>query len=232
MPPIPRAHLREILADCDLFFGLDASDLDEIVSAGVTRRVDRGEAIFVAGQQGTQLYAVVSGRIRIVATAGDGREMVLRLVDSGEIFGELALLDGGPRTGTAISTQASELLVLDRRDFLGILRRKPGIAIELLAVVAGRLRSTTEQVTDTNFLEIGPRLAKKLLELAESYPEESDEGRVVRVAQDELGAMVAATRVSVNMQLKAWERQGWVRTARGRVVLLDREALAAVGRKA
>jgi CRP-like cAMP-binding protein len=223
-------ELRKLLSESDLFYPLSEEDLADLVSIAITRKVSRGETIFVAGEPGRQLFAVCRGRVKAVATAADGREMVLRLVDPGEVFGELALLDGGERTATLIAAQPSELLVIDRRDFVSLLRRRPEIAIELLAVVAGRLRSTTEQVRDTNFLEIGPRLAKKVLELANLYAEQSLEGEVLEVSQEELGMFIAATRVSVNMQLKVWERAGLLRTARGKIFICDKTRLAEVAR--
>lgn len=221
-------ELRKLLAESDLFYPLSEQDLAALLAIAGTRRLARGETLFVAGQAGRQLYAVSSGQVKAVATSTDGREMVLRLIDPGEVFGELALLDGGERTATMIATQPSELLVIDRRDFVDLLRRRPEIAIELLAVVAGRLRSTTEQVTDTNFLEIGPRLAKKILELSESYGVESTDGCLLRISQEELGSLIAATRVSVNQQLKTWERAGLLRTSRGKLWLQDREGLMAL----
>lgn len=223
-------ELRKLFEESDLFYPLSEEDLGALLSIAGTRKVARGETIFVAGQAGRQLYAVSSGQVKAVATAADGREMVLRLIDPGEVFGELALLDGGDRTATMIATQPTELLVIDRRDFVDLLRRRPEIAIELLAVVAGRLRSTTEQVTDTNFLEVGPRLAKKILELAESYGVESPDGCLVTISQEELGTLVAATRVSVNMQLKSWERAGLLRISRGKLFLQDQSGLTAIAR--
>lgn len=219
-------ELRSLLANNDLFYSLSEEALDLLVSITVTRDVTAGETIFVAGEVGRQLYAVSTGQVKAVATAADGREMVLRLVDPGEVFGELALLDGGRRSATMIATRPTRLLSIERRDFIALLRRHPEVAIELLAVTAGRLRSTTEQVTDTNFLEIGPRLAKRIVDLAAQYGEEVPEGRLLRISQEDLGTLVAATRVSVNVQLKGWERDGLLQTGRGRLILLDPEGLA------
>ena len=225
-----KEQLRELFAESDLFYALDGEDLDAVLSTGVNRKVAAGQALFMAGQPARQLYAVVSGQVKAVATAGDGREMVLRLFDPGDVFGEIALLHGGTRTATVVAAVDSELFVLDRRDFVALLRSRPDIAIELLAVLAGRMRSTTDQVVDTNFLEIAARLAKKVLELAESYGEPGPDGPTIRGSQEELGNQIAATRVSVNTHLKAWEKSGLVRLSRGRIAILDVEGLERVAR--
>jgi CRP-like cAMP-binding protein len=216
---------RGVLAQSELFRSLSPADIEQLASIGVKKRVASGESVLLRGQAAVQLYAVLSGQVKAVATAPDGREVVLRLIDPGSIFGEIALLDGAGRTATIVATRASELLVIDRRDFLDLLKRRPQIAIELLAVVAHRLRATTDQLGDTSFLQLGSRLAKKLLDLVHTYGEPADGGSRIRVSQEELGNLVAASRVAVNQQLKAWEREGLVRTGRGAVTVLDPDGL-------
>jgi CRP-like cAMP-binding protein len=223
----PRPRLREILAESELFETLSEDDLDQLVSIASRKKVGAGETVFLRGQPARALYAVVSGQVKVVATATDGREMVLRLIDPGACFGEIALLDGGTRTATVTANGACELIVVDRRDLLDLLRRRPEIALGLLAVVAQRLRRTTEQVEDTNFLQLPRRLAKKLIELADTYGAEDATGTRIRISQEELGNLVATSRVSINQQLKAWEKDGLLKTSRGAVTILDRTRLAA-----
>jgi CRP-like cAMP-binding protein len=223
----PRPRLREILAESELFETLSEDDLDQLVSIASRKKVGAGETVFLRGQPARALYAVVSGQVKVVATATDGREMVLRLIDPGACFGEIALLDGGTRTATVTANGACELIVVDRRDLLDLLRRRPEIALGLLAVVAQRLRRTTEQVEDTNFLQLPRRLAKKLIELADTYGAEDAAGTRIRISQEELGNLVATSRVSINQQLKAWEKDGLLKTSRGAVTILDRTRLAA-----
>jgi CRP-like cAMP-binding protein len=224
---IGRAELRSILAESELFSALTQDDLEQLASITRSRSVDAGEVVFLAGQPARQLFMVVRGQVKVVSTAADGREIVLRLFDRVDVFGELAMLDGGDRTASAIAVREGELAVVDRANFLSLLERRPEMAVRLLAVLARRLRSTTEQVTDTNFLSLGPRLAKRLLDLAGAYGHGEVNGTRIRISQEELGNLIATSRVSVNQQLKAWERDGLVRTARGAVTLLDRNALEA-----
>jgi len=223
-------RVRAVLEGSDLFAGLAAADLDNLASIGRTKTVKASEAVFRKGADATQLYAVLAGHLKVLAPSRDGREMVLRLLDPGVVFGEIALLDGGTRTASVVATEDSELLVIDRRDLLDLLRRRPEVAVQLLSVVARRLRATTEQVEDTAFLGLAPRLAKKLLELASRYGRRDETGVHIerRLSQEELGTLVGTSRVSINQQLKAWEREGFVRTARGALCVTDVEALARI----
>jgi CRP/FNR family cyclic AMP-dependent transcriptional regulator len=227
----PKPRLREVLAESELFETLAEGELDQVVAIASRKQVGAGETVFLRGQPARALYAVVSGQVKVVATASDGREIVLRLIDPGACFGEIALLDGGARTATLVASVPSELIVIDRRDLLDLLRRRPEIALELLAVVAQRLRSTTEQVEDTNFLQLTQRLARKLLELASTYGSDEGAGTRIRISQEELGNLVATSRVSINQQLKAWEKEGLLQTSRGAVTILDREGLAAAAER-
>ena len=224
----PSADLRRLLAQSAIFSTLDPDELDELVALGRSKSVRADQVVFWKGEAAAQLYAVVKGRLKVVVGSADGRDMVLRLLDPGALFAEIGLFDGGARTATVIASEEAELLVVDRRDFMPFLRRRPEAAIKLLAALASRLRATTEQVEDSVFLGVAPRLAKKLLELARSYGRAEGGGTriAVRLSQQELGDLVATSRVSVNQQLHAWEREGWVRIERGHVTLLDRDRLA------
>jgi CRP-like cAMP-binding protein len=223
-------QVRAFLEASEIFGGLGPSDLEQLASISRSKKVPKANPVFWKGEPAAQLYAVLSGHLKVVAPSPDGREMVLRLLDPGVFFGEIALLDGGTRSASVVASEASELLVIDRRDFLDLLRRRPPIAIELLAVLARRLRATTEQVEETTFLTLPPRLARKLLELAERYGRPAGSGVKIErgLSQEELGTLVGTSRVSINQQLKAWESQGFVSVARGSITLLDAEALQSV----
>jgi CRP/FNR family transcriptional regulator, cyclic AMP receptor protein len=126
-----------------------------------------GATIFAKGDPGLGLLAVVSGLVRISVPAKGGKEVVLRLVGANEVFGEIALLDGGPRTAVATAATQCRLLSLDHRDFIPVLKDEPALAIRLLGLISHRLRQTSEQVEDISFGDPQKRLAKALLRLAE-----------------------------------------------------------------
>jgi CRP-like cAMP-binding protein len=221
------SSLREVLAESDLFETLEDEHLDQLAAVTREKEYEPGAVVYTRGESAQALYVVTAGQFKAVATAEDGREIVLRLLDPGAVFGEIALLDGKPRTATMIASKRSKLAAIHRRDLLKLMRATPDIALNLLAVMASRLRSTTEQFEDTSFLLLPARLARRVLMLLEEYgePDSKSEGVKIKMAQEELGQLVATSRVSVNQQLKAWEADGVLKTSRGAITVFDRDAL-------
>jgi CRP-like cAMP-binding protein len=212
---------REIFAQHPFFAGLSPAELESIVRFARAERRERGERIFAKGDPGQGLLAVVSGSVKVSVPSSEGREVVLNIVRDGDIFGEIALLDGRPRTADAVAWTDCELLALDRRDFLPVLREAPELALKLMEVLCERLRQTTEQVEDLMFLDLPGRLAKVLLRLAPPQ-----EGEPVRITQRELGEIVGISRERINKQLRAWQSQRLVDLETGGVIIRDAAALA------
>jgi len=160
--------------------------------------------------------------VRISSPSETGREITLNLIHSGEIFGEIALLDGRDRTADAIAMSDCELLVLNRRDFMPFLQRRPEVCIKVIELLCQRLRQTSGQVEELSFWHLESRLAKALLRLSECS---RDRERKAVVTQKDLGNLIGMSRESTNRQLRMWEAQGWVRLERGGIVILSPEAL-------
>src|SRR5262245_20997112 len=132
----------------------------------MTRRsVRRGATIFAKGDPGTALMAVLWGSVKISASSSGGHEAVLNIINPGQVFGEIALLDGEPRTDDAVAMADCELMVIDRRDFIPFLRSEPDVAIKLIETLCARMRRTSVQLEDVMYLSLPARLAKALLEL-------------------------------------------------------------------
>jgi CRP/FNR family cyclic AMP-dependent transcriptional regulator len=167
--------------------------------------VVRGTTIFSKGDPGNSLVAVLDGCVRISVPTADGREVVLSIVQPGEIFGEMGLLDGQPRSADAIAVYDSELMVIDRRDFVPFMRSQPDVPIQLIAILCGRLRRTNEQVEEAMFVSLAVRLAKALLRVAQIGAEEIRPVEV-SITQRELGEMTGFSRENTNKQLRAWEK--------------------------
>ena len=192
----------------------------------MTRRsVRRGTTIFTKGDPGTGLMAVLWGSVKISVPTADGREAVLNIINPGEIFGEIALLDGRPRTADAVAMDDSELMVIDRRDFIPFLREQPDIALKFIEILCARIRHTSEQVEDVMYLSFPGRLAKTLLQLT-GGPETPATHRNIRITQRELSSIIGMSRESTNKQLRAWENRKWVRLQRGGIAVLNPSALA------
>lgn len=218
---------RGLLQKVPLFSGLAPAQLEALVDATTTRRLGAREELFHKGDEAAQVYVVASGRLKVVTASAEGDEVLLAILDEGEVVGELPLLTGGRRTANVVALEASELLALARRDFLRFLRDRPEAAIELMVVLAERLVRITEFAEDALFLALPARLAKKLLHLADRYGEAGDGGTRIdlRLSQGELADLVGTTRESVNKQIRAWSEIGIVRMERGEITILDPQRL-------
>jgi CRP/FNR family transcriptional regulator, cyclic AMP receptor protein len=218
-------HL-EILGNHPILGELPRASIQRLLSRATTRKLRRGATIFAKGDAGTQLIAVLSGRVKIVVSSPEGREAVLNVVHEGEVFGEIALFDGCSRTASAIAVTDCELLSIDRRHFLPMVREQPDVAIKLIEILCARLRRSSEQYEDIMFLNLRARVAKLLLRLAEEVG--GPLPRKVLVTQQEMSQMAGLSRESINKQLRAWAQAKWVRLERGGVVVLRPEALLSI----
>jgi CRP-like cAMP-binding protein len=225
MPVRPYFDKRSLLENHLLFAGLGSDLIERLGSHAVTQAVKGGTILFSKGDPGSSLYAVCSGQVKISAPASDGRDAVFNVVNAGEIFGEIALFDGGPRTATATAVMDCELMLIERRDFVPLLMRYPELGRRVIEVLCGRLRKTSEQVEDTLFLDLPGRLAKVLLRLSATG---APAARKITVTQRELSHIIGMSRESTNKQLRAWANCNWVRLERGGIAVLAPEELARV----
>jgi CRP-like cAMP-binding protein len=218
---------RAFLESVELFAGLGPAPLDRLVELSVTKSLAPGDVLCHKGDEAGQLYGVLSGRLKAVGSSSDGREVVFVVMGPGEVTGEIALIDGRPRSATIVAMEDSQLLVLGRRDFLAILREDKDAAIQLCQVLAAYVRRLSDTVEDAYYHKLPVRLAKKLLVLARQHGEETAEGlRIgVKLSQRELGELVGKTREAVNKQLRGWAEQEVLATVDGHVVIRDRERL-------
>ncbi|HTT79292.1 MAG TPA: Crp/Fnr family transcriptional regulator [Stellaceae bacterium] len=213
-----------------LFARLGDGELETILAHAIVRRHEEGDQIFAKGDPGSGMMAVLRGRVTISAPSADGRQVVLSTMHEGDVFGEIALLDGKERTADAIAAADCELLVVPRHSLLSLLDRHPEVCIEFLIVLCERLRHTNEQVEDLAFLELEARLAKALLRLeGENSRGARDRTAGLKISQRALGEIVGSSRESVNKHLQDWKRSGIITIERGSIVIRDREALAALG---
>lgn len=214
----PRAR---ILSANRLFAALGPHDLEALAAFASERTMRRDETLFRRGDPGSFMFAVLLGEVRIIIPSASGKDRIIRVMSPGEVLGEIALLDGAPRTADAIASTNGRLLVLERRDLLPRLRQNPDLAIRVIELLCHRLRATSRQVEDLVFHDVATRLAAQLLELTAAHPR-----HLVNITQKELGAMVNATRESVNKTLRTWEESGIVALSPGRVTVTDGERLA------
>jgi CRP/FNR family transcriptional regulator, cyclic AMP receptor protein len=218
------SQMLALLRAHPIFGGLDHAQLDRLVSYARTRKVPAGTTIFVKGDPGNSLFAVCAGAVKVSVAAPDGREAMLSLLHAGEIFGEMALLDGRPRAADVVATSDCELMAIERRDFLAFVHSDSNIAMKFVELLCDRLRAANEHFEEVIFLSLPARLARILLQLAEPYDGDTQS---VKITQREISHMLGSTRESVNKQLRAWAAAGTIALERGGILILERAKLIA-----
>jgi len=218
---------RHLLSNCFLFRGLKAEERDAIVSRARTRTLKAGETVFAMGSPGDNMMAVLSGAIRISVPAPDGRELLLAILQSGEVFGELAVLDGKERSADAVADGPCTLAILERRDILSFLEHNPAVWLKLITVLCERLRRADQLLAEVALLQLPVRLAKTMLRLTSDEPKSKTAAKnsTIRFSQRELANMVGGTRESVNKCLATWQRQGIVQISEGKIIILNKTTL-------
>ncbi|MFO7680430.1 MAG: Crp/Fnr family transcriptional regulator [Chloroflexota bacterium] len=213
-----------------LFGNLPDTDLAQIGQNMVDRHYEPGEIIFHEGDPGQLLYLVKSGSVRIFVNGLDGSETSVILVGHpGQMFGELAVIDGLPRSATAVALVPTTLCTLDRAAFRQHMRRYPQIALNFMQELSQRLRYNTLQMDSFASLDVSQRLARKLMELAQTYGQICHNGVTINITltQSDLASLVGATRESINKNLRDFRRQQWIHMDQGQITILDPEALRA-----
>jgi len=215
-----------LLANCALFHGLSAEQQDAVVGLARICTFNPGETVFAIGSSGDQMMALLSGTIRISVPSSKGRELLLAMIQPGEVFGELAILDGKARSADAIAETACIVAILDRRDILSFFEQNPCAWPNLVRVLCQRLRHTDQVFAEVALLQLPGRLAKAMLR-ASNWERDCAPGEPskIQLSQRELANMVGGTRESVNKCLRNWQRAGLVRISEGSIIISDRRAL-------
>ena len=212
---------RAALLSSSLFQAMSPDELAGIIAIASDRVIARGAVIFQKGDPGSSLMAVLKGSVRISTVSPEGKELTLNTIRPGEVFGEIALLDGKPRSADATATEETQLLVLERRLFMPMLRGNEDLLLRLLGTLCERLRRTSLALEEIALFDLPARLARVLVKLGQDYGRPGPEGvRIdVRLSQRDLSTLVAASRESVNKQLRHWRDDGVVSMDRGYLVL-------------
>jgi CRP/FNR family transcriptional regulator, cyclic AMP receptor protein len=219
---------RQLLAECVLFRGLSADDRRALVTRVRTRTFNAGDTIFLMGDPGDSMMALLKGSVRISAPSPEGKEIVLGIMQPGEFFGEIALLDGKERSADAKAMTPCTLAILDRRDVLAFLEQNREAWFRIVEVLCERLRRTTVQIAEVALLELPIRLAKALLRISAAEAKATSPDSTIKLSQRELGHIVGATRESVNKCLREWQRSKVVQIDGISITILNRDSLEAL----
>jgi len=217
----------EFLDRSMLFSSVGQELRSRLESLAVEKRLKRQEVLFNQNDDDSALYVIDEGMIEISVVNADGRRLSLNVMRAGDVFGEIAMLDGGPRTASAVALRDSLLRCLQRRDVFEAMRSDVSLAFDLIQILAERLRWVSGLLEDQAFSPLPARVAKRLLLLDEQM---AGGTATVSISQEELANFVGATREGVAKVLARWKRQGWIDVARGSLRIQDRSALENVAR--
>jgi CRP-like cAMP-binding protein len=223
------AHKTQIAEKLEFFsrhpiFGILGLELlNQLRARSRVRDIGRGTTVFAKGDPGSSLFAILEGQVKVISHSAGGKYAVFNLLSAGDIFGEIALLDGGERTADVVAVTDCKLLVIERRDFLPLAHSRPDISQKLIEVLCQRLRNTSRQVEEVMFLDLSTKLARTLLRLADNTG-----STTIALTQSEIAQLIGASRESTNKQLRDWENLNWVHMERGEIRLIDTNSLETV----
>jgi CRP/FNR family transcriptional regulator, cyclic AMP receptor protein len=229
MTALPEGNRSSLLSSVPVFASLAADQIDTLAHRLVRRSCTAGETIFLRGDAGSSLAILVAGRVALRLTSAQGREITLAILEPGEMFGELSLLDGKARSTDAIAFEACEMLILHRRDVLPFLQDSPSACMAMLDMLSDRLRRTSEQLEAVALFPLSTRLARLLLAMGRMEgADRSPKGILLPAvfSQRDLGQLIGASREKVNQQLRQWIALNILTQSAGRLLIREPETLA------
>jgi CRP/FNR family transcriptional regulator, cyclic AMP receptor protein len=219
--------LRAALARLELFAGARPEDLDAVAALAVERRYADGETLFSRGQSGEGMLVLLQGRIRLSIVSAEGRELILREANPGDVIGEIAAIDGGHRSADAVAVGAVMAGLIAQPLFMRLLAERPALLLPILQVLCSRLRETTDQLESIALYPLEARLARFLLWNLKRHGRTRPDGARVApltISQGAIASFVGASRPKVNRLLSAFESAGAIER-RGAIVHCDVAAL-------
>jgi CRP/FNR family transcriptional regulator len=212
-------HL-EFLKGILYFSGLGSAELESIGKLVFEKTADRAEMVLLEGEPAENLYFVASGAVKVFKTSAEGKEQILNIVRPGESFNDVPVFDSGPNPSSARAMGPVLLYEIKKQDMEGIIRDYPQIALNVIKVLARRVRQLLSLVEDLSFKHVISRVAKILFE----HIGGEMSGRP-RLTQQEMAAMAGTAREVVGRSLKALEEEGAIKLDRHRIIITDKEIL-------
>lgn len=233
MPSIPATHLAEAMLATPLLAGVAATDVEALAAAGSSRDYRRGTYLFHQGDEATEVFFLVEGRLEISTTSVDGRRQLHTVLEAGVFFGELGPLGNGRRTATAEAIEDVAVWVIEAEEFLAFVSHQPNAARALMSALAHQLQEHEVLVDDLLFLDLKGRVAKRLLGLVSPSLDELPENGTPLpsiVTHSDLADLAGGSRENVSRILSDFQRRGYVEREGRRLRLLDTAALAKIAR--
>lgn len=219
---------RLVLADHEFMGLLSPQEREELLQQARKQHLSEGQMLFQKGDPGDKLFIIVSGLVEIGVVREDGKQLIFNVLGRGEVFGEIALLDNGPRTADATAISTCDLLVIDKSEVIPFLEHHPETTARVISVLCQRIRWISQNLEDALGSDVPHRLARKLVNLCNAYGIESEDGSTsiqLKLAQQDLANMLGVTRESVNKYLNSWQDRGWVMIGRSHLTIRDFDRL-------
>ncbi len=215
--PVAGRSFRLLLQNIPLFAGLSVEQLDRIAQMAVLRQVQRHKTIVYAGAETDSLFIIVSGSAKVLNRDEDGREVILSVLENGECFGEMGLIDGSPRSADVVANESCELLVISKADFTRALSENVDLCLNIMKSLVLRLREANQKIESLALMDVYGRVAKLLLE----YSEKENGVRIVRrkLTKMDMSKMVGASREMVSRVMKDLEQRGFIRSEKGAIII-------------
>jgi CRP/FNR family transcriptional regulator, cyclic AMP receptor protein len=218
-----------ILRNVPIFADLEDKDLEKIVKLGTHQKYKKGNIVVLERESGAALFVIISGKAKVVRMDEDGREVILSIFGPGEFFGEMSLLDGLARSASVVATEKSELFMIHRRDFLGLLHDFPTVSISLLSELAMRLRKADMQIKSLSLKDAAGRIANVLLMLADDvgiFRKGKAEIDDLPLQQD-IANMAGTSRETVSRVIHQFSESGEVQTKGNKLTISNYEEFRA-----
>jgi CRP-like cAMP-binding protein len=215
----------EALAKIEIFKGLSIADRQQLASLLTVKSFGPDETIFLQGEEGDGLYILRNGKVKICSYDQQGNELIFCFLSSGDLLGEIALLDGRPRSASVIAVKYTDALYLQREKFLGFLRSSPQAFMDIIINLCKTLRRLSSRLEEASFLNVSGRLARNLMTI--SFVDDNSQNCII--SQEELAKVVGASRVMVNKVLNSFSDMGIIKQERNRIIILDQNELKRIG---
>ncbi len=208
-----------------LFSSLKDEELDTILNHSSKVNYPKNKIIFLEEEEGNELYMILKGRVKVVRISESGEEITLAVLQKGDFFGEMSLLDGKPRSATVVSDEDSILILFNTNNFEKVIEKYPRIALKLLKELTSRLRKADDLIGNLAFLNVSGRIAGILLQLAEEHGQKTKEGVIVisRPTHQAIANMVGSSRETVTRVLKRFEEKQYIMMSGKNITIFDKE---------
>lgn len=217
----------QALKKVPLFTNLSDAELKLLSSASSVKTFVKNQIIIHKSDEGDTFFSILSGKVKVVLTDEEGREYIVGILKQNEFFGELALLDGEPRSASVVAMMRAEVLALKREDFLNQMTTNPEMCIKILGVLGVRLRKANLHIESLVFLDVCGRLARMLLDMVETQGRETDEGMLLEVehSRTDLANLIGTTRETLTRALKTLENMGYISIRKNQFIIMNAAGL-------